>query len=130
MSNEQIPLSVAALAGAAVAAALTALLLYHGLWWAALPLTAALGLWLGRWWLLPLALPVGLVGWGAPLLVLAVGAPVGRAANVIGAVLGVRGAAGGVVAVVLTLLIGVLLALAGAWLGVSARRLFRPPEGV
>jgi hypothetical protein len=126
--NDQLPPPAAVLIGAAVAAALTAFLLGHGLWWAALPLGAALGLWLGRWWLLPLAAASGLVGWGAPLLVLALSAPVGGAAAVVGAVLGAPPAASGAVALILTLLIGMLLALVGAWLGVAARRLFRPPQ--
>jgi hypothetical protein len=127
--NDSLPPPVAALIGAAGAAALTGYLLGLGLWWAALPLCALLGLWLGRWWLLPLAALAGLIGWGAPLVILAFGAPVGRTAAVVGAVLGAPSAIGGGVAIVLTLLIGVLLALVGAWAGVAARRLFRPPDG-
>jgi hypothetical protein len=111
---------VAAAAGAVMIALA---LIAAGAWWAALPVGGALGLVLRGWAVPALAGAAGLVGWGIPLAVSALSAPVGPMAVVIGGVLGVRGAAGGVAALAATLLLGTLLGLAGAWVGASIRRL-------
>ncbi len=112
------------LTGAAVAVAvvLTVVTLPAGLWWILLVTGFGLGLLLrGRWaWLG--ALLTGGLGWGIPLFWQARDTPVGSVADVLGGLLGVPAAA----AVVLTLLVAVLLALAGAWVGIAARRLVSP----
>ena len=94
-------------------------------WWATWPLALVLGLLLGRRTALSAGFLAGIVAWGLPLLAASLmGLPVGRAARVLSAILGVE--AGGVPAVVLTLLSGALLGLTGAWLGSSLRALGRP----
>lgn len=114
------PIAVAAvLLGAAV----ILLTLLIGDWWVAALIGFMLGT-LARGPRVPLmALLAALLGWGVPLAVLALRAPVGSAAVAIGGILGapdpLRGAAG----VVLTLAVGAVLALAGSWAGVSLRRL-------
>lgn len=71
----------------------------------------------GRAWLG--ALVVGGLGWGIPLLWQARTEPVGAVAGVLGGLLGLPAP----VALALTVLVGVVLALAGVWVGVAARRL-------
>ena len=102
------------------------LLMAYGAWWATFPLgLAAGGIQTRRLPALGSGLLVGLVGWGLPLATMAVGgAPVTRAAVVVSGILGAT--AGGVPAIALTVLTGVLLGCSGAWLGVALRRLSRP----
>ncbi len=106
---------------------------------------AAVGVGLGYWWLAPLAglalgaiLPwsrlglatgalVGLMAWGAPLWWLAAHAPVGRTAEVVAAIIGLAGL-GATGPIAITLLLGVLLCLSGAWVGAAARKLVAPGE--
>jgi hypothetical protein len=90
-----------------------------GLWWMPLVAGFALGVllrgrraWLG-------ALLTGALGWGLPLLWQARTEPVGAVAGVLGRLLGIPAA----VALAVTVLVGVVLALAGVWVGVAARRL-------
>jgi hypothetical protein len=97
-----------------------------GVWWTALAYGLVIGVLLGR---APRALPAGTVagilGWGLPLLWLARTAPVGAMAGVLSRVLGL-GAAGGAASIALTLAVGGLLGLSGAWLGSALRRLTGP----
>lgn len=64
---------------------------------------------------------IGLGAWGLPLLVASLGQPVARTAVVVAGVLGMPGA-GGAAAVAFTVATGLLLGLAGAWLGSASRR--------
>ncbi len=109
-------------------------------------LLVALGALLGLWWMVVLvgvlagllapgartALVVGglaaLLGWGLPLAWQAVvmGQPVSDQASVVGAILGL-GANQGVLVIALTLLIAVVLGVAGAWVGAALRPLVRRP---
>lgn len=102
------------------------LLMAYGAWWTTFPLGLAAGAFQAR--RLPAlgsGLLVGLLGWSLPLASIALaGAPLGRAAIVVSAVLGA--AAGGVPAIALSILTGVLLGCSGAWLGVALRRLAVP----
>lgn len=107
----------AGLLGGLVAAVAVAL----GAWWLTFVLGVAIGIMVtGRAAALGAGALLGLVGWAAPLLALALaGDPVERAAVVLSSILGA--AAGGVPALALTVVTGVLLALSGAWLGSAAR---------
>jgi hypothetical protein len=117
-----------ALAALLAAGTIVALTLLAGDWWVAAPAGFILGI-LTRGLLAPvLAGAAGLLGWGIPLAAMAMQAPVGRAAVAIGAILGAPDPLRGAVAVVLTLLIGALLGLAGSWAGVSLRRLSEVQE--
>ena len=89
-----------------------------GLWWMTVVCGLGLGLLVPGWRAGVGALLVGALGWGIPLLWESQGAPVGSVADVLGGLLGIPGAA----AVVVTLLVSVVLALAGAWVGIAGRR--------
>lgn len=97
-----------------------------GLWWMAMVAGLMLGLLVRGWRAGVGALLVGALGWGLPLLWQARTEPVGAVAGVLGGLLGVPAAA----AFVVTLLVGVLLALAGGWVGIAVRRLVsrQPPR--
>ena len=62
---------------------------------------------------------VGALAWGLPLAWLSRSAPVGRTAQVVSGILGLR--ATSVPAIVLTVLVGALLGLTGAWLAAAGR---------
>ncbi len=98
-----------------------------GLWWITVLAGLAIGLIVprGRGAFGASAL-AGLLGWALPLAVAAVGLPIGRAASVVAGIMGF-GTANGALVIVLTLLLGLLLCLSGAWIGVALRRL--PPQG-
>jgi hypothetical protein len=96
-----------------------------GLWWMAVVCGVGLGLLVPGWRAGVGALLVGLLGWGIPLLWQARNTPVDTVAGVLGGLLGVPAAA----AVVLTLLVSVLLALVGAWLGIAVRRALSQKPG-
>lgn len=97
----------------------------EGLWWMALVCGLLIGLLVRGWRAAVGGLLIGGLGWGIPLLWQARTEPVGLVAGVLGGLLGVGPAA----ALAVTLLVGVLLALAGAWVGIAARRLVSPlPE--
>lgn len=107
----------------ALVAALAAWLgLVLGAWWATFPVGLLVGaLAAGRLGALGAGALGGLLGWGLPLAMTGLGgAPLGRTAVVVSAILGV--AAGGAPAVAVTLLTGLLLGLSGAWLGFALRR--------
>lgn len=65
----------------------------------------------------------GIMGWGLQLIVISVKDPILPLAKLLGGILGVPGAAGAVVAFVLPLIVGGLLALSGAWIISSIRNL-------
>jgi len=103
------------------------LLMGAGGWWLTFPLGLAAGaLQVRRLHALGAGLLVGLLGWGLPLAAIALGgAPLGRTAVVVSGILGA--AAGGVPAIAVTMLTGIVLATAGAWLGLALRRLAIQP---
>ena len=95
-----------------------------GLWWVTFVAAAAVGLVLPKtWWALIGGTAAGLVAWSEPLLAAQAQYGLGPTSLTIAAMLGVNGAA--LVPVALTILIGGLLGLVGAWLG-SAARAFLP----
>ena len=71
------------------------------------------------------SLLTGLIGWGGPLLWQSFSSPIGPAASMTAGVMGF-GASHGYLVLVLTIVIGVLLALSGGWLGSSGRSFMRP----
>lgn len=80
----------------------------------------ALGLVFDRAWLALLAgAGTGLLVWGIPLLAAQLSYGIGPAAGALSAILGLDHQ--GTFAIAATLLVGVLLGLAGAWLGSAAR---------
>jgi hypothetical protein len=94
----------------------------------------------GWWWVTPLvgvliglllrpaglavvvSLAVGGLGWGLPLALLAFTAPVGRLTTAVEAVMSLP-ATGGTIIILLTVVLGGVLSLVGAWVGIAARRL-------
>lgn len=115
------------LAGLEIAAGVAAVAVAEadGLWWVTLVCGGLLGLLVRGWRSVVGALLVGALGWGIPLLWRARTEPVGAVAEVLGGLLGVPGA----VALAITLLVGVLLALAGAWVGITTRRVLSHEPG-
>lgn len=109
-----IGLVVAVVAGVSVAGLLA------GGWWAPFAAGLAIGL-LARHarMAIPLGAAVGLLSWGLPLVVDQARYGAGPAASAISAILGFGHA--GAYSVVLTLLVGLLLGLTGAWLASAAR---------
>jgi hypothetical protein len=91
-----------------------------GLWWVTFAAAVAVGLALPRtWWALGAGAIAGLVAWSEPLVAAQAQYGLGPTSLSIAAILGVKGAA--LVPIALTVLIGALLGLAGAWLGAAAR---------
>lgn len=99
-----------------------------------------LGFLAGWWWLTPLvglllglflrpasvgflaSLCVGGLSWGLPLAVLAMNAPVKSVANAVEGVVGLS-STGGTAIIVLTIVFGCLLSVAGTWVGTAGRKL-------
>lgn len=95
-----------------------------GWWWLATCVGLALGILLRPAWLaLVTAFVVSGLGWGLPLVRLAVSAPVGRVALAIESVIGLT-SSGGVVIILITILLGCLLGILGTWVGIAAKGLF------
>ena len=98
------------------------LVLLAGFWW----LTSAIGLLIGLF-LRPASvgflssLCVGGFGWGLPLAIMAISAPVGSVANAIESVIGLS-ATSGVLMIVLTVILGCILSMLGTWVGIAGRR--------
>ena len=91
-----------------------------GLWWVTFAAAVAVGLALRRTWTaLTVGAISGLAAWSEPLMVAQAQYGLRSASLSIAAILGAKGAA--LVPVALTVLIGVLLGLAGSWLGAAAR---------
>lgn len=111
----------------AIAAAGVLVALYGGLfgpWWLTFPGAFAVGVVMARArTAIAVGALVGLVGWATPLETIQSRYGLGPTAEALAAILGVNGAA--LVPVALTIFIGVLLGLVGAWLG-SAARAFLP----
>ena len=94
-----------------------------GGWWAPFVLCLAVGLLVTHraWIALPLGAAIGLLTWGVPLVVRQFQVGIGSTAGALSAILGFGHA--GAYAIALTLLVGMLLGLTGAWLGSAARGL-------
>jgi hypothetical protein len=107
-------------------AAITLLGLLVGGWWVAFPVGVAAGAVLGRArWALPAGALSGLIAWTMPLVVTQAQYGLKETSLSLAAIMGFNGAA--TVPFALTLLVGLLLGLAGAWLGSAARGLLRAP---
>jgi CBS-domain-containing membrane protein len=108
-----------------IAVALAWLCNIFGLWWATTVLGFLLGILLRGKGAFGAAVLVGGLGWGLPLLLQALHTPVGQVAATVAVLVGLV-AAGGWLIVLLTVLLGVLLCVAGTWLGVALRGLVAP----
>lgn len=100
--------------------ALTAVAFIFGAWWAPFVAGLAFGALAGPARVtIPVGAVVGLLAWGAPLVYDQVRYGLGPAASSLAAIMGFGHQ--GAIPVVLTLLVGTLLGLTGAWLGSVAR---------
>ncbi|HUY72945.1 MAG TPA: hypothetical protein VMW11_00370 [Candidatus Dormibacteraeota bacterium] len=100
--------------------ALTAVAFVFGAWWAPFVAGVAIGAAGGRARVaIPLGAAVGLLAWSAPLVFDQVRYGLGPAASSLAAIMGFGHQ--GAIPLVLTLLVGTLLGLTGAWLGSVAR---------
>ena len=91
-----------------------------GLWWVTFASGVAVGLALPRaWWAVIAGAIGGLVAWSEPLLAAQAQFSLGPTTLALAAILKANGAA--LVPVALTVVLGVLLGVAGAWLGTAAR---------
>ena len=97
----------------------------HGSWWITPLVGFVMGLFLIGAWTIVAAALAGLLGWGLELAWQAITLPIGRAASVTAGIMGF-GTRQGYVVIVVTLLLGLLLCLCGAWLGAALRRLVVP----
>lgn len=96
-----------------------------GAWWAPFLVGAAFGLTVPRLRVaVPLGTACGLLAWVLPLGLQQVRYGIGASADALAAIMGFGQA--GVIPVVVSLLVGSLLGLAGAWLAGAARLLLRP----
>lgn len=109
-------------------AAITLLGLLLGAWWLAFPIGMAAGAVLLRArWALPAGALIGLIAWTVPLVFAQAQFGLKATTLSLAAIMGFNGAA--TIPVALTLLVGLLLGLVGAWLGSAARELIRPRSG-
>ncbi len=99
-----------------------------GLWWAPLLAGFVIGVILrgGRVIVVTAGLVV-VLGWALPLAWQALHNPIGKVAMVVAGILGLNTTSGPVV-IVVTLVLALLLGLAGAWVGAALRRLIVPPR--
>lgn len=96
-----------------------------GAWWAPFPLGLAFGAIQPRArFAVPVGALIGLVGWSIPLSTTGSRFGLGPAAESLAAIMGFGHQ--GIVPVILTLLVGTLLGLTGAWLGSAGRTLLQP----
>jgi len=94
-----------------------------GAWWLVFPVGVAAGALLPRArWAVPAGALSGLVAWTVPLGYAQVQYGLRATSLSLAAIIGFNGAA--TIPVTLTLLVGLLLGLTGAWLGAAARGLF------
>lgn len=97
-----------------------------GVWWAPFVLALPIGLLVARQRVaLPLGALCGFIAWLLPLGALQVRYGLGPAASSLGAIMGFKQ---GAVPIALTLIVGALLGLTGAWVAAAARALLRPTE--
>ncbi len=116
-STSRAALAASIAGGAAVAWAGNA----FGLWWATLAVGCAIGLLLrGTGRIVLAALAAALAGWGLHLIWLALHGDIGGAAIVVAEIMGFGRA--GILVILLALIFGMLLSLAGAWAGAALRR--------
>lgn len=99
---------------------------HFGFWYLTFVVTVLLGVLFNRasvamWG----SLLTGLIGWCGPLLWQSFISPIGPAASMTAGVMGF-GVSHGYLVLVLTIVIGVLLALSGGWLGSSGRSFMHP----
>ncbi len=114
--SRRLPLPITLL----VIIALTVLAFVTGAWWAPFVAGLAIGALTGRARVtIPLGAAIGLLAWGAPLAYEQVQYGLGPTASSLAAIMGFGHQ--GAIPVVLTLLVGTLLGLTGAWLGSVAR---------
>lgn len=107
-------------------AAISLLGILIGAWWLPFPVGVAAGVVLVRpRWVLPAGALIGLIAWTIPLVSAQLQYGLGPASLSLAAIMGFNGAA--TIPVALTLLVGLLLGLTGAWVGAAARGLVRPP---
>jgi hypothetical protein len=107
-------------------AAISLLGILLGAWWLPFPIGVAAGVVLVRArWVLTAGALIGLIAWTIPLLAAQLQYGLGPTSLSLAAIMGFNGAAA--IPVALTLLVGLLLGLTGAWLGAAARGLVRPP---
>ncbi|HEX9559943.1 MAG TPA: hypothetical protein VGA76_01790 [Candidatus Dormibacteraeota bacterium] len=96
-----------------------------GVWWAPFAFGLAFGVVQPRARIaLPVGAAIGLVGWLFPLVAMDARSGPGPAAQSLSAILGFGHQAA--IPVILTLLVGTLLGLTGAWLGSAARSALSP----
>ncbi len=107
-------------------AAITLLGLLVGAWWVAFAVGVAAGAVLIRArWALPAGALSGLIAWTVPLIGLQAQYGLKATSLSLAAIMGFNGAA--TIPFAVTLLVGLLLGLVGAWLGSAARGLLRAP---
>ena len=95
---------------------------WFGAWWAPFPVGIAIGVVHGRARNgIPLGALIGLIAWLVPLAWLDLGSGVGPAAASIAAIMGFDRQ--GMIPILLTLLVGTLLGLTGAWLATAVRQI-------
>ena len=100
-----------------------------GIWWAPFPIGVALGAVAGRArFALPAGAGVGLAAWLLPLAVAQERYGLARTATSLAAIMGFDRLPA--VPVILTLVVGALLGLTGAWLGSAVRQLVAPAARV
>jgi hypothetical protein len=96
-----------------------------GLWWVTFIMGCLLGLLPRRKDAFGAAALIGGLGWGLPLLLQALHAPVGQVAATVAILVGL-GSTGGPLVILLTVLLGMVLCVVGAWLG-TGLAFFRKP---
>jgi hypothetical protein len=96
-----------------------------GLWWATLLVGILAGLPLRGKSAFAAAVLIGGLGWGLPILLQALHTPVGRVAATVAILVGL-GSSDGPLIVLVTILLGIVLCVAGTWLGVAVRGLVVP----
>jgi hypothetical protein len=93
-----------------------------GLWWLALVIGLLLGLTVTpAKFALVLALLSGGLGWGLPLLYHSTYLAIGKTASVVASIVGI-GSTNGLIIIALTVLLGMLLCLGSAWVGIALRQ--------
>lgn len=97
-----------------------------GVWWAPFVCAVPIGLLVVRQRVaVSLGALSGFIAWLLPLGALQVRYGLGPAASSLGAIMGFKQ---GAVPIVLTLVVGTLLGLTGAWVAIAVRTLLRPAE--